>query len=87
MILVGSVLWLRQFTIETRVTSELARESEEFTGIDDTTYVFTLFGLPPLVFGACLFSFIASSVPQRTNKNWVLSEAKIYFRIARQRSQ
>jgi ABC-type molybdate transport system permease subunit len=68
-ILVGSVLWLLQFTIETRMTSELAWESEEFTGIDDTSYVFTLFGLPPLVFGSCLFAFMASSVSRRTNKN------------------
>lgn len=66
--LAGSVSWLLCFTIETRVTMGLAWQNEEFTGIDHTEYVYTLFGLPPLMFGACLFSFIASSVHQRTNE-------------------
>ena len=60
MILVDSVLWLLRFTIETRATMDLAWENEEFTGIDHTEYVYTLFGLPPLAFGILLFCNIAT---------------------------
>lgn len=65
----------------------LAWETAEFIGIDYPECIELLFGLLPLIFGAFLFALIAISIPPGTNKNQVWPAAKIYFRIARQRSQ
>ncbi len=56
LIFTGCVLWLICDTRETKLVTNLAWESGVFIE-DPAHYVFTLFGLPPLVFGMFLFCF------------------------------